>query len=111
MYIEDKRLDELGEQAMRMCTDWNPEFELAFSELGKLYVRQNQPDRAVTVFEAAMRIGLHDPRYYEHYEFYAVAVGLTQQHEKIADVMKALRARSSTNEALLQALEEVSRGR
>ncbi|OSZ71560.1 lipopolysaccharide assembly protein LapB [Hydrogenophaga sp. IBVHS1] len=104
-YIEDKRSLELCKRAMRNCTEWDPKFDLAFSELGRLYVLLKQPQEAVASFEAAMRIGGHDPQYYAHYELYALAVGLTQKQEQIAEVVKVLRARSSTNEALLQALE------
>lgn len=104
-YIEDKRSHELCEQALRICTEWNPKFDLAFSELGRLHIQVHQPQEAVAAFETAMRVGGHDPQYYGHYELYALAVGLTQKQEHIAEVVKVLRARSSINEALLQALE------
>lgn len=105
-YVDAKRPHILGAQAMRLCTELDPTFDLAFDELGWLYVQMHKPEEAVVAFEKAMALRDQPRKDYQRFEAYAMATYLAKDSARLAEAVQVMRSRDAPNEGLLQLLEQ-----
>ena len=70
----------LAEERLRIATRLDPDFDKAINNLGVLYMRTNQPERAIATYEAALE---------DHPTFVPILSNLAGAYQQVGDSEKA----------------------
>lgn len=104
----DGRLDE-AERSLRVATHLNPDFDKAINNLGVLYLRLGEPERAIATYEAALP---DHPTYVPILTNLVNAYRRTGQQEKAEEIALRLEEADDTNPFFFvsRGLEALDRG-